>query len=427
MSSLPGCLAYILVPIFGAVDRDRDERSVRYLPPRLLDKAWAQEDTTRMDRVGIGLIGCGGMGMSVVRKLLALDEPLEVRGIFDPDERSIKRALEEIATGPCIFDSFGELVSSPEIEWVMIASWNCFHKEQTVASLEAGKHVFCQKPLATTLEDVKSMFDAWRKADRMFNLGFSLRYSNHYRRIRSLIEEGVVGDLISFEFNETLDFNHGGYIMGDWRRLQKNAGTHLLEKCCHDIDLANWMVGSRVRRVASFGGLNFFTKENQHHIERIGRSREGKEAYSTWRGLVKQNPFTSHKDICDNQVVIIEYENGVRATFHTNCHAAIPERRMYVLGTEGAIRADLGTGLIESKRIGFETEKGEESSSAPGGHGGGDEILVKELAESMLKGVTPTVGMEEGLQAAVTCFAIDQAADRGEVVDLGPFWKFVGL
>lgn len=380
-----------------------------------------------MDKVGIGLIGCGGMGMSVARKLLALDKPLEVRGIFDPDERSIKSARAEITTDPFVFDSYSDLVSSPEIDWVMIASWNCFHKEQTVASFDAGKHVFCQKPLATTMEDAKSMFDSWRQANRMFNLGFSLRYSNHYRRIRSMLDEGVLGDLISFEFNETLDFNHGGYIMGDWRRLQRNAGTHLLEKCCHDIDLANWMVGSRARRVASFGGLNFFTTKNQNRIGAIGKSREGEKAYSAWKGLEKHNPFTSNKDINDNQVVIIEYENGVRATFHTNCNSALPERRMYILGTEGAIRADLLTGLIESKRIGFESEKVEESSSAPGGHGGGDEILVKELAGSMLDGVTPTVGMEEGLRAAVTCFAIDQASDRGEVVDLSPSWEFIGL
>ncbi len=50
------------------------------------------------------------------------------------------------------------------------------------------------------------------------------------------------------EFNETLDFNHGGYIMGDWRRLQRYSGTHLLEKCCHDIDLVNWITGSLAGR-----------------------------------------------------------------------------------------------------------------------------------------------------------------------------------
>ncbi len=399
----------------------------RFPTSSLLDNWYLEGNITEMSRIGIGLIGCGGMGMSVARKLLALDKPLEVRGIFDPDERSVGGALAEIEGDPPVFDNYHDLVSSSEIDWVMIASWNCLHKEQTIAAFEAGKHVFCQKPLATTLEDGKLMYGAWRKAGGMFNLGFSLRYSNHYRKIRSLIDEGVVGELISFEFNETLDFNHGGYIMGDWRRLRKNAGTHLLEKCCHDIDLANWMVGSRARRVASFGGLNFFTRENEHHIERIGRSGEGKEAYSTWRGLVKLNPFTSDKDICDNQVVIMEYENGVKATFHTNCHAALPERRMYLLGSEGAIRANLSTGAIETKRIGFDTGAVDVSSSAQGGHGGGDEILVKELADSMLNDVIPSVGMEDGLRAAVTCFAIDQAMDKGEVVDLGPFWDYVGI
>ena len=67
--------------------------------------------------------------------------------------------------------------------------------------------------------------------------------------------------MISMEFNETLGFNHGGFIMGDWRRLTENSGTHLLEKCCHDIDLVNWMLESIPVKVASFGGVNFFTKK----------------------------------------------------------------------------------------------------------------------------------------------------------------------
>jgi len=85
---------------------------------------------------------------------------------------------------------------------------------------------------------------------RLFNIGLTLRYSPHYRKIKQLLESGAVGDIISMEFNETLDFNHGGYIMGNWRRLREYAGTHLLEKCCHDIDLVNWMVGSRARHVS---------------------------------------------------------------------------------------------------------------------------------------------------------------------------------
>ena len=375
-------------------------------------------------KLGIGLIGAGGMGRLVAQKVLAQDPRLEIRGVFDPDRRSVDATLNSLAPRAAVFKDYRKLCESPDIDWVMIASWNCFHKEQVLAAFEAGKHVFCQKPLATLPADCVAMRKAWKRSGCMFNIGFSLRYSPRYRAVRRLIEDGAVGDVVSMEFNETLDFNHGGYIMGDWRRLTQYAGTHLLEKCCHDIDLANWMVGSRAARVASFGGQNFFVPKNARHIRRLGADKNGKQAYRTWGGLVGKNPFTADKDIIDNQVALIEYENGVRATFHTNCNSAIPERRMYIVGTEGAIRG-FPDGAIEVARIGFGEKIRTVKASASGSHGGGDDVLAWELSQSMLKGVTPAVGLDEGLASAFTCFGIDEAMETGRVVEMGKYWKMV--
>ena len=375
--------------------------------------------------IGIGLIGCGAMGRAVVKELFDHIKKPKTIGIFDPDKRSIQKYLKEFKGPVKVYKDYHSLINSPDIDWVMIASWNSHHRDQAIAAFRAGKNVFCQKPLATNFNDCLAMLRAWKKSGKMFNIGFTLRYSPHYRKIKELLDKGVVGDIISMEFNETLDFNHGGYIMGDWRRLTKNAGTHLLEKCCHDIDLANWMVGSRAGKVASFGGLDFFLPKNKKHIRRIGKNRQGKDAYRTWPGLIAVNPFTAKKDIIDNQVAIVEYGNGVRATFHTNCNAGIPERRMYILGTEGAIRADLIAGSIEMKRIGFNTKLRRARTGVSGGHGGGDEILSKEVAQSMLKGIEPATGLMDGLNSAVTCFAIDKAMETGRVVSLEAYWKRV--
>ena len=374
-------------------------------------------------QIGIGLIGCGSMGVALARRLVEVDSRLKIKGIFDPDDRSIKNTLSLFGDEIEIYADYQELVNAADVDWVMIASWNCYHREQVIAAFEAGKHVFCQKPLATNLADCLAMHHAWQKSGNMFNIGFTLRYSPHYRKIKQLLEAGAIGNIISLEFNETLEFNHGGYIMGDWRRLTEYAGSHLLEKCCHDIDLINWLVASRASRVASFGGLNFFKPENEYHIGRIGKNKDGKSAYNTWNRLVGLNPFNSDKDIVDNQVAIIEFENDVRATFHTNCNAGIPERRMYLIGTEGAIRADVLTGKIEVRRIGFDTKIEDRSTDAKGGHGDGDAYLVKELADSMINGTFPSVGMKDALSSSITCFAIDEAMDNGAVVHVDKYWN----
>lgn len=380
-----------------------------------------------MEKVGIGVIGCGKMGMVVVRDLLKQDPRIEIRGVFDPDPRSIQKGLEELGPNVQVYSDYQDLLSSHDIQWVMIASWNCYHEEQIINAFRKGKDIFCQKPLAINLESCLSVQRAWKEYGGQFVIGFTLRYSPHYRKIKQLIDEKAIGDIISLEFNETLEFNHGGYIMGDWRRQQNLAGTHLLEKCCHDMDIANWIVDSLAVKVSSFGGLNFFIPKNAKQIEKIGKNKDGVQAYRALGGLVDLNPFTSDKDIIDNQVAIVEYENGVRATFHTNCNAAIPERRMYILGTEGAIRADVLTGVIELKRIGFETPLENMSTGAKGGHGEGDEVLAKELADCILKKSSPSAGFDDGLKSAITCFAIDESMVTQKVVDVRPYWQKSGF
>jgi len=377
-----------------------------------------------MPTVDVGLIGVGSMGRYVAGLVRKKSNQVNYTALHDPNDVSVARSREYLGFTGKICDTSEEVVAS-DCDWIMIASWNCFHAEQSISAFRSGKHVFCQKPLATNLEDCLAMRDAWLESGRQFAIGFTLRYSPHYRRLKALVASGAVGEIVSIDFNETLGFNHGGYIMGDWRRLQQYAGSHVLEKCCHDIDIVNWLTGARVARVASFGGTNFYTPDNAHHIERVGRDEEGREAYRVWRGTIGENPFTSDKDIADNQVVIMEFENGVRAGFHMNSNAGIPERRMYICGTEGTIRSDVISGRIELQRIGFDTSLEDYSSEAMGMHGGGDDVLAGELVSAMLEGTPMSAGIDEGLAAAVTCFAIDEAMASGQVVDLAPLWSHV--
>jgi hypothetical protein len=100
---------------------------------------------------------------------------------------------------------------------------------------------------------------------------------------------------------------------------------------------------------------------------------------------------------------------------------------MYILGSEGTLRADVITGKIELRRIGHGTPVTDESTAAKGGHGGGDDVLASELVQSMYDGTPPSAGMEDGVRAAVTCFAVDDAMDTGRVVDVRPYWNAVGL
>lgn len=383
--------------------------------------------------VGIGLIGCGGRLTGVMENVLRDADGLRVVALCDPSQVAVKQCKERLACEDAVtYDEHRDLSADPAVDWVCVGSWNCFHKDHILGAFAAGKHVFTEKPLVTTMEDAIALKAAVEENDSLFSMGFVLRYAPFYQRVKALLDEGVIGEAVSFEFNEVLAFNHGGYIMSDWRRRREYAGTHLLEKCSHDVDLMNWLIGSVPVRVASFGGLDFFKPENAHHVDRIGEDENGMQAYSIWQaaGIYtrehKLNPFTAEKDIIDNQVGILEYANGVRATFHTNLNTAMQERRFYVCGTEGTLRGDVLTGVIEWQRIGFDTELHTEET-ASGGHGGADGILAESLRDSMLNGTAPLVGLEDGMKSSLACFGMDAALDSGTVVDVRPLWARIGI
>ncbi len=382
------------------------------------------------DKVAIGILGSGGRIRGVLNNVMQAGEGrVSIRAAYDPNPEAIRVTRELFGDAVEACDSEEALLNHPDISWVFIGSVNNLHKRHILGALKAGKHVFSEKPLATTLEDCLAIRDAVAASDRTFALGLVLRYSELYQKVRSVLDSGVLGELISAEFNETLSFNHGGFIFGDWRRSQELSGGHMLEKCCHDLDLAGWFVGSLPMRVASFGGRRFFVPENAGRMDEIGPNEKGLQAYRSWETVTQKvlNPFTSGADIWDHQVAILEYANGVRATFHTNCNAGIPERRILLLGSKAALRADLIAGTIEVGKIGWDEKPEVVFSDATDGHGGGDRIMAREFCRTMLEGAPPYASVREGLVSAVTAFAMDQSVAEKRIVDLAPVWKSAGI
>jgi len=100
---------------------------------------------------------------------------------------------------------------------------------------------------------------------------------------------------------------------------------------------------------------------------------------------------------------------------------------MYICGTDGTLRADVISGTIELRRLGYNIDTEILDSGAKGGHGGGDGIMHQELIDAMTDGQAPESGIEEGLKSAITAFGIDQAMMEGNVVDMAPLWRQAGI
>ena len=125
--------------------------------------------------VSIGAIGCG----SRIRHLGALlrevaEEHARFAYVSDPSQASIAQAMQMLG-GPVAVSDYRQMLDDPAVSWVMIGSPNHLHAEHAIAALRAGKHVFCEKPLATTINDCLAIRDALHQTDRQFVVGFTLR------------------------------------------------------------------------------------------------------------------------------------------------------------------------------------------------------------------------------------------------------------
>ena len=373
-------------------------------------------------KIQVAVLACGNRSKSVVYNLLRdSNYNVNIAAVYDPDPQVVEDTLAHWKmTDAKRCSSYQEAINTPGVEWVMVFSPNVYHKEQVVAAFEAGKHVFSEKPLATTIEDCVAINEAHRKSGKLFATGFVLRYAPIYRKAKEILESGVLGDLIAVEANENITPEHGSYIMRNWRRKTAIAGPHILEKCCHDLDLIEWLTNSLPAKVMAFGGRDFFLPKNDELFQYITPKIQGcwLDPHAT------PSPFTSDGDLMDNLISIAEFRNKVRVSFSCSMSNILPERRMYFSCSKGTMKLDLYAAMLSYATLDdgitysfdFRTD----------GHGGGDSHIMKELYETMTTGVLPKCSGSEGLRSAVYAIVLDQAAVSGKIVDVEPIWQELG-
>lgn len=376
-----------------------------------------------MSKVKIAVIGAGGRCRSIMKHLVkhAAGE-LEVAAVFDPDPWMRDKFFADLGLPPVENSASAEAaIRTPGVEWVVIASPNSMHCEHVVKSFAAGRHVFAEKPLATSIADCQAIEEAHRAAGTLFATGFVLRYSPLYRKAKELLDSGRFGKILSIEANENILPEHGGYILTSWRRHRKFAGPHVLEKCCHDLDLLEWFTGSLPTHIMAMADRLFFTPERAGLLKKFPPDTL----------MVKQNqqqidsPFTDDSDVDDTLFSISRFRNGVIASFSATMCNALPERRIRFHCEVGTLTVEFYTMTIRYHFVGESTEQLISFGNCSE-HGGGDSKIMGELWDSMRNHTQPKCSGSEGLRSAVFALAVDQAAHEHRTVELEEVWRKLG-
>lgn len=380
----------------------------------------------------IGIMGCSKRINGVALRLTKLHPELKIVALYDPAEESCLR-LQETFPGAAAYTDQAKMFQSEDFDWVLVGSLNVAHCDNICFAMQHGKDVFSEKPLAISVEQLRRIQTVMQETGRKLVVGFNLRYSPLYREVKKMVQSGAIGELLTFEFNETTHPNHGANMLSGWRADRELGGPILLEKCTHDVDIMHWITGSLPRKIASFGGLDFFIPENACHQQRLGKNENEVNFYyvgkpfDNEKGLEQEySPFMNKKNVIDNQIAIWELYNGAKGTFHFNTHAGLVERRMYLVGTEGALRTDMTTGKIELQRNGWDEPCWTcqvYKDGAELGHGGGDEIMVNEIAGIIQQNDEIKTKYIDGVKSAVSCLMMVQAMNEGSILNLDDCWK----
>jgi len=192
-------------------------------------------------KIGLALVGAGAV--VVERHLPAIGgfDGAAVRAVYDPDATAAARVAA--ATGARIAGSLADVVNSDSVGAVVVASPNAFHRAAVEAAAAAGKHIFCEKPIATNLRDARAMIDAAARAGVLLQIGFHHRFTSEHRLVRRLLDAGVIGAVRTFhvEHSEPLDLVPAG---GNYRfRPELAGGLTLIDFGSHHIDQLRALAG----------------------------------------------------------------------------------------------------------------------------------------------------------------------------------------
>ena len=352
-----------------------------------------------------------------------MDPDFEIVGYHDPDPAGLATLREHGINPGTTHGSPQELIAAGGYDLLMIGSPNHLHLEHIRLGLEAGNKVFSEKPIVSTIEQTYELAALLGKfGHENLMVGLVLRYAPLYRDLLAARDAGMLGNIVSVEAAEHIYPYHGAFFMRDWRRYEKWSGSFMLEKCCHDLDLYNGLIGARPERVASFGGRKTFVPANDPRNEGVNDLDIFHRKPSGWNGSDKV--FDSDGDIIDYQVAIIEYANGVGMNFHTNLNAPDQFRRFAVFGTRGQAEGDFIRAQFKVTDVLSEETKIDKTyqESALSQHYGADEEMAAQVVAHVMKGGPLPVSPLDALEAGILALATDDARRSRQVVDLRPIW-----
>ncbi len=211
------------------------------------------------------MIGAGERGYAAYGPY-ALAYPHEIRftAVAEPNPARRARFAAAHGIGPeHQFDTWEDLLDRGKIaDAALVCTMDTLHAAPAAAALEVGYDVLLEKPMATTLSDCVGLVQTAERSGRLLQVAHVLRYTPFFSKVHAIVASGRLGDIVTVEHRENVAYWHmaHSYVRGNWRRRDLSSPM-ILAKCCHDLDILTWNLGS-CAQLSSFGSLLHYRAEN---------------------------------------------------------------------------------------------------------------------------------------------------------------------
>ncbi len=213
----------------------------------------------RLALVGTGSRGTFTWGIPIVK---GYKDVVEYVGLCDINSKRVKVAQGMIGVSAPTFTDFDEMVKTTKPEAVMVTTTCGTHYRYVVRAMELGCDAITEKAMCTDEAQCQAIIDTQKKTGKRVTVTFNARHGPEDKKVKELLMEKAVGDVIALDFHEYLDTSHGADYFRRWHRLKENSGTLLVHKASHHFDQANWWLDSEPVEVSAWGDLKFYGRNN---------------------------------------------------------------------------------------------------------------------------------------------------------------------
>ncbi|MCC7465974.1 MAG: Gfo/Idh/MocA family oxidoreductase [Saprospiraceae bacterium] len=410
-------------------------------------------DYRKLDRpITVVTIGAGNRGNVYGNYALSHPDEMDIVGVAEPVQvRNDRYTQKHNIQAENRFDTWERVFEKPKFaDAVLITTPDNLHYGPCMAALKAGYDVLLEKPISPSEKECRDILNLAKKTGRIVAVCHVLRYAPYFEKLRELMHNGSIGDIVSVQHMEPIEHIHmsHSYVRGNWH--DRNATTPIiLAKSCHDLDILRWLINKPCKKIVAMGGIRWFRKENAPagSTPRCmdGCAAESTCPYSAMKIYYRQRGWlyvfdmpddkskhgeyileklrTTNYGRCvyhmdnnqeDHYVSTMEFEGGVTAAFSMEAFTSYAGRRTRVMGSMGDIVGDMDTFTVTDFRTGKSTVYDNTSGD---GHGGGDWRLVRNWlqAVSQRKPELLTSTIDASIESHIMGFMAEKSRKTGKV------------